>query len=77
MNRWDPIALYKQMSGNGRVFIVYLVLIFVFSLVRSLRLGCKLWLFSPAGRVASDQRKPDASDLLAAIVLANKLPNNN
>jgi hypothetical protein len=77
MNRWDPISLYKQMSGNDRVFIVYLVLIFVFSLVRSLRLGWKLWLFSPAGRVSSDQRKPDASDLLAAIALANKLPNNN
>jgi hypothetical protein len=77
MNRWDPISLYKQMSGNDRVFIVYLVLIFVFSLVRSLRLGWKLWLFSPANRVSSDQPKPDASDLLAAIALANKLPNND
>lgn len=74
---WDLISLYKHMAGNERVFILYLMLILVFSLVRSLRLGWKLWLFSPTGRVLSDQRKPDASDLLAAIALANKLPNKD
>jgi hypothetical protein len=74
---WDLISLYKHMAGSDRVFILYLMLILVFSLVRSLRLAWKLWLFSPAGRVSSDQRKPDASDLLAAIALANKLPNND
>lgn len=77
MNCWDPISLYKHMSGNDRVFIVYLMLIFVFSLARSLRLVWRLGFFSPASPVPSDQTKPDASDLLAAIALANKLPNND
>jgi hypothetical protein len=65
------------MQGNERVFIVFLMLIFVFSLARSLRLVWRLGFFSPASRVPSDQPKPDASDLLAAIALANKLPNND
>jgi hypothetical protein len=65
------------MSGNDRVFIVYLMLIFGFSLARSLRLVWRLWLFSLASPVPSGQAKPNASDLLAAIALANKLPNND
>jgi hypothetical protein len=68
---WDLISLYKHMSGNDRVFIVYLMLIFAFSLARSLRLVWRLGFFSPASRVPSDQPKADASDLLVAIALAN------
>lgn len=73
---WDLISLYKEMSWNDRVFIVYLLLIFVFSLVKSLRLGWKLCFVSPASRISSDQSKPDASDSLAEIALANKLSND-
>ena len=77
MNCWDPISLYKQMSGRDRIFEVYLTLIFMFSLVRSLRLVWRLGFFSLASRVPSDQSKSDPSHSLAAIALANKLPNND
>jgi len=74
---WDPISVNHQLPWEERVFIVYLALVLVFSLARSPRLEWKLWSFSPARRVSSDQPKPDASDLLAASALANKLPNND
>ena len=77
MNCWDPISLYKQMSRRDRIFIVYLTLISVFSLVRSLRLVWRLGFFSSASRIPSGQRKPDVSHSLAAIALANRLPNND
>ena len=74
---WDLISLYKQMSGSDKAFMAYLVLIFVFSLTKSLRLTWTLGFLSPANRITSDHPKPDASDWLAAVALANKLPNND
>jgi len=45
---WDLISLYKQVSWNDKVFMVYLLLIFVFSLAKSLRLTWTLGFLSPA-----------------------------
>jgi len=63
MNLGNPIALYKQMSGNAEYHSLSGADFCVLP-VRSLRLGCKSWLFSPsishAGRVAPINRKPDA-----------------
>jgi hypothetical protein len=65
------------MPWNDKSFALYLALVVAFSFVRSLRLGRRLWSYIPAAVLGSHNTKPEASDLLAASALANKLSLTN
>jgi hypothetical protein len=70
---WDLISLYTHMSREEKIFVLYLVLVLAFSLLRSWKLVRKLWFFSRERRGSSHQPNLGAADLLAAGALANKL----
>src|SRR5205823_1023851 len=42
---WDPISIHYSTPWPLRAFVIYVVIVFVVSLVKSLRLSLDLWLF--------------------------------
>jgi hypothetical protein len=70
---WDLISLERQMPWEDKAFVLYLVVVLVFSLLRSLRLAWNIWFFSARG-VSTRQVKLDAANQLVANALANRLP---
>jgi hypothetical protein len=65
------------MSRVEKIFVLCLVLVLAFSLLRSLKLARELWLFFRESRGSSHQRNLGASDLLATRALANELARAN
>lgn len=70
---WDLISLYKHMAADDKTFALYLLLVLVFSLPRSLQLALKLWHVPRAKPSSSKSGDRDAADLLVARAMANKL----
>lgn len=71
---WDVISVYKHMSTEAAIFVLYLVVVLVFSVVRFLNLARRLWFFPGLRGISSRSVKADAADTLAASALANRLP---
>jgi hypothetical protein len=70
---WDLISVYRHMSREEKIFVLYLVLVLVFSLLRSWKLARELWFFSRERRGSSHQPNLGAADLLATRAMANKI----
>ena len=71
---WDLISVYKQMAVGAKMFVFYLVIVLVFSVLRSLHLARQLWFFPWGKGISHHKAELGAADMLAARALANKLP---
>jgi len=74
---WDLISLSKHMGRVEKIFVLCLVLVLAFLLLRSWKLARELWLFFRESRGSSHRRNLGAADLLATRAMVNKLARAN
>lgn len=71
---WDPISVNHHLSWQGKLFILYLLLSLLVSIVRSGSLVRQLW-FGPSGRRADAESTLDQQEkahFIARLALSNR-----
>jgi hypothetical protein len=74
---WDPISVNHHLPWGARLFVLYLIVVLIISLVRSVSIMRMLWWRAPRGKFSLEG--PDSerkTDMLVDFALANRLPDD-
>src|SRR5947207_15851929 len=73
---WDPIYVTHPMPWEVRLLVLYLLVVFIILIIRSLGLARQLYYFSASRRtlLQNSSTDDDTANLLAGAALADRVP---